>query len=418
MAYTTATARPGLSFPDPRAEREFIDADNRAAVPRVRVCALLALALSVPFLALDLTILRGQRPLVVLLLVLSTCCLAAVVAAMTWWPAAHRWVQPVTVAAVTAYSWCAAAGAAATGAAPDYAAFTAVLMLLVAVGVARVRFRTALLIAVLTVPLALTVLVLTYDAPPHRLAFETMCFTAFTLLDLAVALFLEQSKRRMFLVNRALAAERERSEELLHNVLPAEIVARLHDTPLPIADSFDESTVLFADIAGFTPLSSSLPAGEVVRLLDLLFSRFDDLCEARGMEKIKTIGDAYMAVAGVPTPVPDHAARAVALALDMQREAALVAPSWPEGLELRIGISSGPVVAGVIGNRKFAFDLWGDTVNTASRLESHGRTGLIHVADATHRLLAGRYTFDGPHLTAVKGKGALTTWFLDPAGSH
>lgn len=415
MAYTAATARLGLSFPDPRAEREFIDADNRAAVPRVRVCALLALALSVPFLTLDLTTLKGDRPLVVLLLVLSTCCLVGVATAMTWWPAAHQRAQVLTAGTIAAYSWCASVGGAVTGAAPDYAAFTAVLMLLGAVGVARVRFGTALLTAALTVPLALGVMVLSYDAAGYQLAFEAMCFSAFTLLNLAVALFLEQSKRRMFLVNRALAAERQRSEELLHNVLPAEIVSRLQGTPLPIADSYEQATVLFADIVGFTPLSTSLPADEVVHLLDLLFSSFDDLCETRGMEKIKTIGDAYMAVAGVPTSTPDHAIRAVELALDMQRVATRLSPSWPGGLALRIGISSGPVIAGVIGTRKFAFDLWGDTVNTASRLEAHGRAGRIHVADSTRRLLDGRYAFDGPHRTAVKGKGTLDTHFLLPA---
>ncbi|HSX66599.1 adenylate/guanylate cyclase domain-containing protein [Nocardioides sp.] len=404
--------RPGLAFDDPDVEREFVDADNRAAVPRVRLCALLALALSVPFVALDLTTLHGERPLVVLLLVLSTCCLATVLPAMTWWPAAHRHVQLAAAGAVTAYSWCASVGAAVTGAAPDYAAFTAVLMLLGAVGVARVRFRTALLTAVLTVPLALGVMLLSYEVPGYQLAFEVMCFAAFALLNLAVALFLEQSKRRMFLVNRALAAERQRSEELLHNVLPAEIVSRLHHTPAPIADSYEQATVLFADIVGFTPLSSSLPAAEVVRLLDRLFSRFDDLCAFWGMEKIKTIGDAYMAVAGVPTHSRDHAARAAGLALDMQREAALLTSSWPGGLALRIGISSGPVVAGVIGHRKFAFDLWGDTVNTASRLEAHGVPGQIHVDEAAHRLLAHGHVFSGPHRTELKGKGVQNTYFL------
>lgn len=414
MARLTTMGRLGPAFPDTATEREFIDADNQAAVPRVRLCALLALALSAPFLALDLTTLTGHRPLVVLMLALSTCCLAAAAAAMTWWPTAHQHVQLVTTGAITAYAWCASTGTAITGAAPDYAAFTAVLMLLGAVGVARVRFRTALLIAVLTVPPALVVMVVSYDAPGYQLAFEAMCFTAFTLLDLAVALFLEQSKRRMFLVNRALAAEQEWSAELLHNVLPAGIVARLHDSPLPIADSFEEATVLFADIVGFTPLSSSLPASEVVRVLDLLFGRFDDLCALHGLEKIKTIGDAYMAVAGVPAPAHDHAVRAAELALAMQREASRLSASWPVDLQLRIGVSSGPVVAGVIGRRKFAFDLWGDTVNTASRMEAHGRAGSIHVSEASYRLLADRYAFSDPHPTDIKGKGVLTTYFLEP----
>ncbi len=144
----------------------------------------------------------------------------------------------------------------------------------------------------------------------------------------------------------------------------------------------------------------------------MLFNRFDDLCEERQIEKIKTIGDAFMAVSGIPQPNPEHASAMVELAFDMQRAAAEISPNWPSPLALRIGIASGPVVAGVIGHKKFAYDLWGDTVNTASRMESYGRPNRIQVSDSTHQLLRDRYVFGDPQTTDIKGKGLMTTYFL------
>jgi class 3 adenylate cyclase len=149
-----------------------------------------------------------------------------------------------------------------------------------------------------------------------------------------------------------------------------------------------------------------------VQVLDALFVEFDGLCQTHGVEKIKTIGDAYMAVAGVPNPNPDHAAAAAAVALGMLRVAARF-KAWPGRLQLRIGLSSGPAVAGVIGRDKFAYDLWGDTVNTASRMESNGSPGRILVSDATRSYLGDAYMFSEPFRTEVKGKGAMTTYYLE-----
>jgi adenylate cyclase len=207
----------------------------------------------------------------------------------------------------------------------------------------------------------------------------------------------------------ALRAEQERSEALLVNILPASIAERLKAATQTIADHFDSASIVFADVVDFTPLSERLPAYVVVGMLDRLFSRFDTLVERHGLEKIKTIGDCYMAAAGVPDPSPDHARRAALLALDM-REA--VAGSATPGLELRIGINSGPVIAGVIGTKRFFYDLYGDAVNTASRMESHGTPGEIQITNATYELLKEEFVCRRRGTIPVKGKGLMETWYL------
>jgi class 3 adenylate cyclase len=212
--------------------------------------------------------------------------------------------------------------------------------------------------------------------------------------------------------------ERERSERLLLNILPAAIAARLKDGPVTIADSFEGVTVLFADLVGFTTLSARVPTGELIVLLNDVFSEFDALAEKHGLEKIKTIGDAYMVVGGVPTARPDHADAIAAMALEMRDRMAARPEVAGERLGLRIGIHSGPVVAGVIGTRKFSYDLWGDTVNTASRMESHGEPGQIQVSGATRDLLASKFSLKERGAIAIKGKGEMVTWFLEGALSR
>jgi class 3 adenylate cyclase len=209
-----------------------------------------------------------------------------------------------------------------------------------------------------------------------------------------------------------LKLEREKSERLLRNILPEKIADRLKNGESTIADSFQEVTVLFADIKGFTEFSQHTDAQHVVGLLDEIFSAFDHLALLLGVEKIKTIGDAYMAVAGLPVPRPDHADAVAAMALGMQTAFGDVMSSRGLGLEVRIGIHSGPVVAGVIGRHKFTYDLWGDTVNLASRMESHGEPSRIHVSEATRLLLADRFRFADRGEVTVKGKGRMRTFFL------
>ena len=218
--------------------------------------------------------------------------------------------------------------------------------------------------------------------------------------------FVEHYIRRDFLTQRELDAERQRSERLLLNVLPPAIAARLKAGEEPIADAFPETTVLFADIVDFTGIASRVTPDEMVQTLNVVFSTFDRLAADHCLEKIKTVGDAYMVVGGLPEPRPDHAEAVADMALDMLR----ALDGGP--LRLRIGINTGPVVAGVIGTAKFAYDLWGDAVNTASRMESHGVPGSIQVTEATYQRLKDRYCFEERGLVDVKGKGPMPAYLL------
>jgi adenylate cyclase len=210
-------------------------------------------------------------------------------------------------------------------------------------------------------------------------------------------------------------AEREhrRSEALLVNILPSRIAERLKNKPnSQIADAYPEASILFADMAGFTARTRDTEPVELVEFLNDVYSKLDTLVERHGLEKIKTSGDAYMVVSGVPEPRPDHAADLARLALDMRD--ALIGLVDPKGrsVPVRIGIASGPVVAGVVGTRKFFYDVWGDAVNTASRMESTGEAGKIQVAAGTRDLLADRFELVERGMTEVRGKGLMRTWFL------
>ncbi len=205
----------------------------------------------------------------------------------------------------------------------------------------------------------------------------------------------------------------QRMDALLHKMMPAEIVQRLKEKPgETIADSYEEATILFADLKGFTPLSSVLGPARIVRLLDELFSAFDREAVALGMIQIKTIGDAYMAVAGLPVPRPDHAEATIRFACALLEAAKQVGRRHGLDLSMRVGIASGPVMAGVIGEAKVTYDVWGDTVNLAARLESYGEPGRIHVSAATRAALAGSHAFTPPIIVDLKGIGEVECSFL------
>ena len=237
---------------------------------------------------------------------------------------------------------------------------------------------------------------------PLRTAFFVMnvtgvSLTAYALLQYAV---------------RARDAAFARSEGLLLNVLPKTIAERLKREPGVIAEAHAEVTVLFADIVDFTPFSERTEPARVVGVLDEIFRAFDALAERHGLEKIKTIGDAYMVAAGLPESRADHAEAMAEMALDMQVEFGRLCESLGLDLAIRIGMDSGPVIAGVIGRHKFTYDLWGDTVNTASRMESHGLAGRIQVSEETHRRLRNRYEFEERGEIELKGKGRRRAYLL------
>lgn len=210
----------------------------------------------------------------------------------------------------------------------------------------------------------------------------------------------------------ALRQEQARSEELLLNMLPASIAKQLRDGNRQIAEGFAEVTILFSDLVGFTKLSQEIPPIQLINWLNELFSGFDGLSEKHGLEKIKTIGDAYLVVGGIPIERPDHAEAVADMALDMLRELARFNAKHEADLRLRIGINTGPVVAGVVGTKKFIYDLWGDAVNTASRMESHGIPDAIQVTAETYEILKDKYILEERGAIEVKGKGQMTTYLL------
>ncbi len=247
---------------------------------------------------------------------------------------------------------------------------------------------------------------------PRKWALEEQNFASY--LGYIAALAIEASDRKQ--AQEALRQEQEKVERLILNILPAPIAERLKQNYTSIADHFEEVTVLFADIVGFTQLSAHISPTELVNNLNQIFSSFDQLADRHDLEKIKTIGDAYMVVGGLPMPRQDHAEAIAEMALDMQLELGKFSEEIGINFNIRIGINTGPVVAGVIGLKKFIYDLWGDTVNIASRMESQGIPGHIQVTDCTYELLCHKYTFQERGMIHVKGKGDMIAYLL--TGRH
>nr|WP_242025865.1 adenylate/guanylate cyclase domain-containing protein [Leptolyngbya sp. FACHB-60] len=245
----------------------------------------------------------------------------------------------------------------------------------------------------------------------QRLARAEQALAHESVLRLANARY-QQKAVELEIALKELNKEKERSEQLLINILPESIVQRLKENGTSIAEHFDEVTILFADIVNFTPIAARLQPVEVVELLNGIFSEFDDLVEEFGLEKIKTIGDAYMVAAGLPIPRTDHAEAIANMALAMQQRVTDFRSKTGEAFQIRVGINTGTVVGGVIGTKKFIYDLWGDTVNVASRMESTGLAGGIQVTAATYNRLKDRYEFEVRGTVQVKGKGAMETYWL------
>ena len=233
---------------------------------------------------------------------------------------------------------------------------------------------------------------------------------AFPSHDGISVFFHDITKRKR--IESALKKEQKKTESLLLNILPEAIADRLKHEPGVIADKFEKATVLFADLVNFTKISTTMSATKLVYLLNEIFSIFDELTQKHGLEKIKTIGDAYMVAGGIPIERPDHAEAIAEMALDMLAAIKELNVKLDSNFDLRIGINSGPVVAGVIGTKKFIYDLWGNAVNTASRMESHGIPGRIQVSHYTYDLLRDKYEFEDRGEIEIKGKGEMRTYLL------
>ena len=273
------------------------------------------------------------------------------------------------------------------------------------------RWYIAWVVVFLTSGLAGELIGPVWDPPPDWFTSTMLAMNIVvggTMVFTLLALFAQQRSDAL----AALQVEQAKAENLLLNILPRSIADRLKGKEQPIADEFGAASILFADVVDFTPWSERLTPDEVVGCLDHLFSHFDDLAERHGLEKIKTIGDCYMVAAGVPEPRPDHARALALMALDMLDAMRAEGEAGHLGLELRIGINSGPVVAGVIGRKRFLYDLWGDAVNTASRMEHYGTPGRIQITRATYDLLADEFECEPRGSIAVKGKGDVEAWYL------
>ncbi|MFM1815226.1 MAG: hypothetical protein RLZ98_1921 [Pseudomonadota bacterium] len=278
----------------------------------------------------------------------------------------------------------------------------------VVLGLERIRLIVGCIIAALTLHI-----VASFNFPPEAALIKAEQEILDSLYTQAAITTMGILAATVWYAFRLVERARAETDNLLRNILPQSVVDRLKARPgQVIADNFENASVLFADISGFVPLSRALGPARVVELLNLLVSRFDSLAAEHGVEKIKTIGDAYMVAAGVPEPVPDHAERLARMAVSMQTKVEELAAETGHDLRIRIGMACGPLMAGVIGTRKFSYDVWGDTVNLAARLEAAGAAGRIHVCCNTYEVLCKSFSLERHGTIDIKGVGAQETWFL------
>jgi len=299
-----------------------------------------------------------------------------------------------------------------TVSAADFSLFITSLIIIIFTSytLAHLRLRTALATGLLL--LAIFALIgLKIGSNPGSLLLSGVFLAVANLIGWATAYYAEKYRRRDFLQRKMLELESARSESLLLNVLPVPVAQRLKNGEL-IADSFEDVSILFADIVNFSAWSAQRPPETVLNFLNHVFSAFDELLTQYPAEKIKTIGDSYMVVAGAPQACVNHTAVLAEMALEMQRLMQTLTFEGERHFQLRIGLHTGPVVAGVIGNKKFIYDLWGDTVNIASRMESLGQPGRIQVTEAVYQRLKDDYDFEGRGMLFVKGRGEMQTHWL------
>jgi class 3 adenylate cyclase len=293
--------------------------------------------------------------------------------------------------------------------------FLMVMHLFSIYGLFRLRFPAAVIGGWISMAMYL-VFVRALGLLPESAVFRhAEALLAANLWGMLICYQMDLALRRAFLAMRDVAVEHEHSERLLLNILPAELAKELSTTGAARPARYDSATILFTDFSGFTQVASAMPADRMVAELNEIFGAFDDICDESGVEKIKTIGDAYMAAAGLPKPCADHAQRCVRAGLRMleylEQRNRTSAFKWA----LRVGIHSGPVVTGVVGKRKYAFDVWGDTVNVASRMESAGEPGRVNISAYTYDLVQGEFESEYRGKVDAKGKGQIDMYFVTGA---
>lgn len=401
-----------LRFPTRELEREFLKEYFGASRRQVRGAILLIVVLYAGFGYLDRLLLPDLAASLLWIRV-AVCALLAIIYGMTFTRLFARWREVFlavmivgATAGIVAILWLGGRRV------EDLYYVGLILAVLGTNTLFRLRFPVAmgvtiLIIAVYEIGLAVQ------DAPRTLVVNNNFFLLSAALLSGLATYHLERFARLGFLHKQQIEEERARSDALLLNILPAPIAERLKREQGPIAERFDDASVLFADIVGFTELSSTLDAEELVGLLNRVFCEFDEIAAQKGLEKIKTIGDSYMAAAGLPMRRADHLERVAEAALEMQDRVRHLSGASPGTIELRMGIAAGPVVAGVIGQSKFIYDLWGDAVNTASRMESQGVPGKILVTAAVHERLKDRYRFTRREEMEIKGKGRMVTYVLE-----
>jgi class 3 adenylate cyclase len=414
----TRSSAPGrLRFP-PELEAAFTEDHFLRSLGFIRFAITLAIVLYAAFGVLDLFIVPNEAGSIWLIRYAIVCPVFLAGLGLTF----THWFQPVAQPILLALAAMCGLGIVAMVAiaSPSASAlYYAGLLLVVpwAYSVLRLRFLYATAAAA-TILIGYEVVAIgVKQTPPDILVNNNFFFVSSVIVGMAAGYTIERGMRAEFLQRRLIDRERDRSDALLLNILPQAIIDRLKargeaGSQRRLAEALGDVTVLFADAVGFTEQAGKTLADDLVTALDGLFSRFDALADRYGLEKIKTVGDAYMAVAGAPEPHPDHAQAAAEMALTIIEE--LEDARWPSGdpILVRVGIASGPAVAGVIGQRKFAYDLWGDTVNLASRLQSQGQPGRILASESVVAHLKARYQFGPPLVVELKGKGPTQARFL------
>ena len=402
---------PGRLRFSPDLEAAFAEDHFARSLVFIRFAIVLAIVLYAAFGFLDLFIVPDQAGSIWIIRYAIVCPVALMVLGLTFTARFKNVAQPV-LAGLAGLCGLGIVAMVAIADSSASALYYAGLLLVIpwAYSVLRLRFGYATAAAAAVLIAYEIVAIGVKHTPADVLINNNFFFLSSVVIGMAAGYTIERGMRAEFVQRREIERERRRSDTLLANVLPRAIIEQMKARgdvggERHLAESFGDVTVLFADAAGFTEQTAKTPADAIVAALDNLFSRFDALADRYGLEKIKTIGDAYMAVAGAPEARTNHAEAAADMALAIMDE--IDGARWPSGdpILVRIGIASGPVVAGVIGRRKFAYDLWGDTVNLASRLESHGEPGSILVSDRVVSALSSDYRFGPPLTPDLKGKG-------------